>query len=458
MWIAVAWMALNLTLLTFVAARLRLHHAGIFSVGAISLGSVLLPHYILYPLYLVATDERFLPDDHFMTALAIVTAMLTALLLGTLSTHRTTLPRFLRMSEHRGGAPVVFVLLSLTLVALLGVAFIGTGSYNPLQSLLMARSAPARLAYLRLNLAYPQLLLFGAANFLLALAIVRIYRRGGPRAFLTALAVTLTCCFVLLSYGSRAVLFGPLLIFFFLTHHLHRRIRMTLLVPLVIAAVPVFVLVRLVGGGHPLSELIEEGWATDREFITKEFVARFNGFEGLVDLAGWSENEPLGAGRTLGQMAVRWVPRRIMPDKPQSADVYLSEQIYGRPEFGGGIMIYGGAGEMYYNFRLLGVLLWFFILGRLLYRVHFGTATLLAHQRLVGVALIVSNPVLLRGLVNLGVNTIAMQQLLMTLAAQAFILLILTLSGARKRPAELRIDEIDRDRVASLLPVGEVGA
>jgi len=75
-----------------------------------------------------------------------------------------------------------------------------------------------------------------------------------------------------------------------------------------------------------------------------------------------------------------------------------------------------------YNFWLPGLIIWFILLGALLYRFHFGFQKLVTERKYLAIALILSNFAFLRSLPNLGVNTIASQNMLMTIGSQVFVI------------------------------------
>jgi hypothetical protein len=74
---------------------------------------------------------------------------------------------------------------------------------------------------------------------------------------------------------------------------------------------------------------------------------------------------------------------------------------------------------MFYNFGFIGVFLWFILLGKLTYRLHFGLFQILKDRRTLAIAMMITNFGLLRGVTNFGVNTNASQQILVALGSQA---------------------------------------
>ena len=182
--------------------------------------------------------------------------------------------------------------------------------------------------------------------------------------------------------------------------------------------------------GHSAEELSASGTLTDVSLILEEFIARFSGFINFVDFVDWFDNKHCVFGLTIVQFFVRPIPRYLMPDKPPSTDIFLTYEIYGKPQFGGSVALFGGLGEMYYNFYFPGIFLWFILVGILLSRVHFGMLKLLKEHRFTAAALVIGNYGLLRGIANLGVNGSGTQQLVMNLAAQSVIYLILVVSAS----------------------------
>ncbi len=401
------------------------------------MATALIPHYVVYPAYLLLSHDPRVDGSTFIPALQVVAVMVGGLLLGTVVSSSAPMPRLFSRERNLVGSPILLAgFVGAGLLGLLAVFAFATGTYNPLKAIAYARSPTYREAYLQYNLSYPELFLYGFVLAALALLIVRIYERQRKRDYLWALASTGVTCTVLLEFGSRAAFFLPVLIFLGLTNAMKLRIRWSTLLLLGIAAVPVFVFIRLVSVGYSLGELSSRGLFTNRSFIVQQFIGRFNGFAGLQDFLAWFSHQAYLAGDTIVQMIVRWVPRPLLPSKPPSVDVALSRAVYGQGPYGGSITLFGGVGEMYWNFGIVGVFLWFTLIGRVLYCLHFGTLELVRRRNWIGYAIVMSNAALLRGVVNMGVNTIGMQQFLMWLAAEVALLGLLRLVGGITTAAE----------------------
>jgi hypothetical protein len=440
----IVW-GINLILMIALCASLKLHRTGIFTFGFFNVVGGLVPVFIAFPLYAMLSEEPVASRENFVTVLVMVTLMLLGLLVGVLCDNRKTVPLYERAREAPLPSFYIFGWLALALGALLGLFSIFRGTSNPLELLQGARSADFRITYGEHELAYPLLFLQGCIITLQMLLVFSFYRNARSfSSFLKGLTVTLLTGFVMMSYGSRSSFFMPIVLFVFATHHLYRRVPTSLILGLFAAAVPVFVFLRIMSAGHSAEELSASGALTDVSLILEEFIARFSGFVNFVDFVDWFENKHCVLGLTFVEFFVRPIPRSLMPDKPPSLDIFLSYEIYGKPEFGGGVAIFGGLGEMYYNFYFPGILLWFILVGILLSRIHFGTLKLIKEHRFTAAALVIGNYSLLRGIANLGVNTSGTQQLVMNLAAQLVIYILLVVSfslirGNRGKRPELAV-------------------
>jgi oligosaccharide repeat unit polymerase len=343
-----------------------------------------------------------------------------------LSTKHTDIPLVKRLGSIPTPKSLSLVLLGGAFVALLGLMYYFRKTINPLELMETSRAAEARDDYMEFNLSYPLTFLRAAVFFLQTLAIVEIYKLSKKRrALFESLVVTFVCAFIMLSFGSRSLLFLPFIIFLYLTHHLYRKIPIWVLLGVALVSVPIFALLRLVsGGGVTMESVMGGGLHTDSSFILDEFIRRFNNFTNIVDFLEWFDKRSRGFDFSIAQIFIRPIPRTIIPDKPASLDVYLSTAIYGEREHGGGIHIFGGLVEMYYNFWFPGIIVWFFLLGRVVYRLHFGTKNMLETGDMLGAVIIISNFALIRSMLNMGINTIATQNLLMTIAAQLALLFV----------------------------------
>jgi hypothetical protein len=414
---------LNLILLVLLSVRLRLHKMGIFSIGFITLYTAVAPHYVFMPLYMLATGDPQVSNPSFASALALVSLQLAGLLAGAIVTTRRRVPVLWRVPEVN--APIGFLvgIFASAAVAYLGLRGALLGTLNPLTMLDVARAPEFRTYYMEFELGYPTLILEGVLYFALAMFVIRVYRaRSTVGAFALAFAFTALTALVLLATGSRSAFFTPLLIFLTLTNHFYRRISLWLILALGVVAIPVFVILRIASGGATLALTLSSELVRDPQFILQEFLARFRNFDAIVDFLTWFRGQEFALGRTILEFPLRPIPRSLLPNKPSSLDVFLSYSIYGRPEFGGGVSIFGGAVEMYYNYWVPGVLIWSFLLGSLIYRAHFGLFELMRSERLVALAMVIANPIILRGLATIGISTSATQQLLMFVAAQALVL------------------------------------
>jgi oligosaccharide repeat unit polymerase len=436
----IVW-GINLILIIVLCASLKLHQTGIFTFGFFNVVGGLVPLFIAFPLYAMLSENPVAFRENFITVLVMVMLMLLGLLTGVLCDRRRTVPLYERARELNLPSIYIFMLLAVALGALLGLLLIFRGSFNPFELLQGARSADSRIVQGEHELSYPLLFLQASIISLQMLLVFNLYRNARSfSSFLKGLTVTLLSGFVLMSLGSRTSFFMPIVLFIFATHHLYRRIPASVIVGLFVAAMPVFVFLRIVSGGHSAEELSASGTLTDVSVILEEFIARFSGFINFVDLVDWFDNKSCVLGLTFVQFLVRPIPRYLMPDKPSSIDVFFSYELYGKPQFGGSVALFGGLGEMYYNFYFPGIFLWFILVGILLSRLHFGTIKLIEERRFTAAALVIGNYGLLRGISNLGVNTSGSQQLVMNLVAQAAIYFLLVVSmylirgNRRERP------------------------
>lgn len=429
--------AVNLVLMIALCARLKLHRTGIFTFGFFNVVGALCPVFIIYPLYAMLSDHPVASRDNFITVLVMVTLMLLGLLIGVLSDTRKTVPLYERVRETPVPSLYLFGWLLLALGALLVMFWSFRGSLNPFELLQSARSNDFRIVYGEFELGYPLTFLQGCIFTLQMLLVFSFYRNSRSfSGFSKGLIVTLLTGFVTMSFGSRTSFFMPIVLFVFATHHLYRRVPTSLILALFAVGVPVFVFLRILSAGHSPEELSSSGALTDLSGILEEFIARFSGFVNFVDFVDWFDNKSCVLGLTFVEFFLRPIPRSLMPGKPPSLDIFLTYEIYGKPQFGGSVAIFGGLGEMCYNFYFPGILLWFFLVGILLSRVHFGSLKLIKDHRFTAAALVLGNYALLRGIANLGVNTSGTQQIVMNLGAQAFIyvLLVVAAGWSRKTP------------------------
>lgn len=453
---------LNIILLVLLSVRLQLHKVGIFSVGFITLYTAVAPHYVFTPLYILATGDPRLTNPSFANALVLVSLQLAGLLAGALVTTRRRVPVLWRVPEVKIPIGFLVFIFASVVVAFLAMRGFLLGTLNPLAMLDVARTPEFRTYYVELELGYPSLILEGALYFTLALLVIRIYRASPTVAGLgMAVGFTVLTAFVLLATGSRSAFFTPMLIFLVLTNHFYRRIPIWLILVLIVVAIPVFVIVRIASGGATLEMTLSSQMIRDPQFILQEFLDRFRNLDAIVDFLTWFRGQDFALGRTILEFPLRPIPRSILANKPSSLDVFLSYAIYGRPEYGGGVSIFGGVVEMYYNYWVPGVLIWFFMIGSLLYRVHFGFFEFKNAGKLVALAMVVGNPIILRGLATMGVSTSATQQLLMFAAAQGMVLLALAAlsriyektrsAPSRRRPYNWRTKPLPTERT-SLAP------
>lgn len=424
---SVEWVAWSAAAAIFVCLLFRfcLRKESLFSVGGIALLTAILPHYVLYPLFMLIMDDPRVSTPQFAQGLSLVIFMLGGLYLGTLAGRGRTIPLLDGLYDVRIPRHVLWGLYFVTVSCILGIFFAILGTANPLDILHLARTPEFRVGYMRYHLGYPFLFLTGALYFGQALLIADTYRRRGRGALGVALSISVLTAFLNLSFGSRSAFFVPLLIFLFITHHQYRRIPSSLVVLLGALFVPVFVLIRLLSVGATTDLLKERGLLTDAGFYFDEFVARFNLFVGLMDFLEWFDGRAHVMGASFLNLVLRPIPRWLLPDKPASFDVWLSYEIYGRPEYGGGVMLFGGVVELFYNFSYVGLVLWFVFVGVILYRLHYHTGRFLRRGRYLPACMVISNVALLRGLVNVGITTSSLQQILVAAASQFVVLGIL---------------------------------
>jgi oligosaccharide repeat unit polymerase len=408
---------INLGLVLAIAARLKIHKTGIFTIGFFGIGTSIFPYYVYTPLYSVLAGSNSASRACFDDALLVVMTMLAGLLVGMWSTREKTAPLYSRIPELDISLRVHFILLGIGITSVLAVFFFLANTVNPFEIIPRARSLEFRVKYEEFDLGYPLLMSLGTALFFHGWLIVKLFATSRSfRSLLLSVVATGITMFATACYGSRAALFSPLVILLFVSHHLYRPIPMTFVAVLFVISIPVFVFSRLVASGFDLNN-IPRGMGLS--FVFDEFISRLQLFDGFLDFMDWFKTKPFAYGETLLDVFVRPIPRQFLPNKPQSFDVFLSHQIYGRAYYGGGIQIFGGIAEMFYNFGYAGVFVWFILLGKLTYRLHFGLAYLVNDRRTLAIAMIITNYGLLRGVTNFGVNTIASQQILVALGSQA---------------------------------------
>lgn len=421
-------LVVNGGLIAALAGRLELRRYGLLSIGGLNLATVLLPHYFIAPLLNLMSGSEANSAQVYRAEL-IVALHLAGLCTGAMIARRRGFAFF----RNRGGLDQYLGPIprrgafALGILGLFGVLYVALGTIDPFSSVGVSRTSQFRSAYLAYNLSYPILFFTGVTFFAQTLVMVAAYRRTGRRrAALTALGATLVATIVLLAFGSRNLLFMPLVLYLFVTHHYFRRVRTVFLLVAFVALVPIFVFFRLVASGNTLDTLSSKGLLGNNEFIASQFLARFHGFDDVVDYADWSQrtHQDLAAGTSYTDMAIRWVPRPIIPDKPPSLDVYLSNEIYGRKESGGSIHLFGGMVESHYNFGFSGVVLWGAALGYVLMRLHFSLVESIATRSDISVCLLLGNTPLLRGLVNAGIDTVFFQQFIMVTFAQVVLVSI----------------------------------
>ncbi len=424
MWTEWILMGLNMCLLIMISVRLQLHKTGIFSIGFFNLYTAIFPHYILFPFYLLVVGDSMIQSAKFIPGLMLISLMLASLFTGTLLTTKKSVPFQEKIVERNFGLPRLLLLFLISLSLLLGVNYTLYAMVNPFALLEKARTIEIREIYMQHNLAaYFYLFITGVIFFLFALIISNIYKKGRNfRSFLMSLFVAAFTAVMMLSFGSRNQFFMPLIIFLFLTDHYYKKLNRLLIVGSFLLFIPIFVFIRWLGSGYDPAFLFYQ-YAADLEFIISEFIRRFHSFKGLVDFLEWFGDKDFGFGITVLQFVVRPIPRFLWPSKPSSFDVFLSREIYGSEI--GGITIFGGVVEFYYNYWILGVAVWFFFLGTLLYKFHFGNANFLRNKKYVAAAMMVSNYAILRGLGTLGLSTSNTQQLLMNIASQLVVLVII---------------------------------
>lgn len=434
---------INFILVFLIAKRLEIFRYGIFTYGFFNIFTAMFPVHVLYPLIAIITSDPIIEKKNFTNALVLVLIMLMGLLIGVIVGGRKSPIIYDRIREVRFSPRIILALFLLTLFSILVMlGSVRGGSLNPFELLQQARTPEFRALYSEYELGYPMLFLQSAAYVFQVLLMIIFYRDNpGVSALVKSLIVSALISITLIAYGSRNAFFLPIVFFLFVTHHWFRKIPSQLIVFLFLVAIPVFVILRIYSAGNEVQLLARGDIASDLVFILDEFIARFKGFVNIVDFFDWFEGRPFVAGLTLVQLLLRPIPRTLLADKPSSLDVFLSYEIYGRPEFGGNVAIFGGIVEMYYNFWYVGVFIWFIILGILLYRMHFGLINLIQQRKHIAAAFLLSNYVLLRGLVNLGVNTSSMQQIIMSVFVQVVIFFVLFIAtGLTERNVQVKVN------------------
>ncbi|MEM6724665.1 MAG: hypothetical protein AAF598_11540, partial [Bacteroidota bacterium] len=294
------------------------------------------------------------------------------------------------------------------------------GTYNPFILLSFGRTSAFDEFYLAYNLSYP--LNFAKAGLLFTQAILTIYyfrRYPNWKGLIYAIGVCILSLIALMVSGSRQALLSAPIIAGFLTHFYFRKIPNWLIfaaLPGVLFIIPLY---KSLAHGKTISYLISSGQVTNVEGIAGDLTHRFGNFQVMVRFMDWVNFTDVSLGWRVASIVVRPIPRALIPWKPPSNDIFFTRMIYGQDS---AIQIHGAWGEMMYNFWLPGVIFWFIILGVLLKRFHFGFIDLMAKKQHIAIAMLIANFGFLRALPNLGVNTIASQDLIFTVATQVFII------------------------------------
>lgn len=430
---------LNVIIVILICFRLEIFRTGIFTVGFINVFTALIPHFILFPIYAIFVGHRVAQSPKLYHSLALIFVQLTGLLVGTiLATNRKPIigKRLKEYEPYIANAGKYAVLTIILFIGVfIGIRWLLLGIANPFKLLQYARTDEFRQYWATLELGYISFFLAGGLYLLQGLLVLLIYKkRKDVTGLLLALTVTIIVGTILMSTGSRSDFFLPILIFLYLTNFYYRKVPTTLVIGLVIIFVPVFVFLRILGSGNSLDSLILSGAATDSDLILNEFVERFSNVESITEFLEWSDTQGnrFVFGKTIAQFPLRPIPRTILPNKPASLDVFLSREVFGPAQYGG-IHLFGGIIEMYYNFWYIGVFVWFVIIGAFLYRLHFATLTASNNQLIIPVLLVICNPSSLRGITNIGITTSGTQQLLITLATQLLVIMGLALLSMPKQ-------------------------
>ncbi|MCR9503697.1 O-antigen polymerase [Vibrio alginolyticus] len=94
------------------------------------------------------------------------------------------------------------------------------------------------------------------------------------------------------------------------------------------------------------------------------FLARSDLFDGLVLLVEHVEKKGFyELGITIYAIFFRFIPRDFLPDRLGSSDTYITQEIYNTNSW---VFNYGGIGEFYFNFGLIGVAFIGFLSGSLI--------------------------------------------------------------------------------------------
>jgi hypothetical protein len=82
------WLGVGAILGLAICFRLHLLRSGPFSVGFLNIWTVLIPHFLIYPAYLLATSDPRIRESTFVPTLQTVAVMLGGLLLGMILSSR----------------------------------------------------------------------------------------------------------------------------------------------------------------------------------------------------------------------------------------------------------------------------------------------------------------------------------------------------------------------------------
>jgi len=416
--------------------RMKIFRTGIFTVGFFTLFTAFLPHNIMTPLIALSqgteiydTLRKFdigIMNHSFLLAQLVVSCLLIGYLIGSYSTTKQKFPILHRWNEN-GILKYPFIILLVFLIywfaniAIRGFIF---DSFNPLDLIQYARGdASFAQAYEKYNLSYP--IYIAQYGFLIsfALLIIAIFQNVKNFRFLIALVVLVFSMFSLLVSGSKEAFISPLIIFGLLTHYFYRKIPTWLLivgVPLIVIIMPLYA--SYATGALSLDNIGELDVLELLPWIGYMSTQRFGNFQTIVLFMDWFDFSKIAYGSTLFWFFLRPIPRPLLPWKPQAFDIKYTIELTGEAK---GWLLFDSWGEMMLNFWYPGVIIWNIFLGVILYRCHFGFLKMVKEKNNVMVALVISNFVLLRGTIGLGIATSGTQKLIIAVAAQVLVIFII---------------------------------
>ncbi|MEY1239604.1 O-antigen polymerase [Providencia manganoxydans] len=117
-------------------------------------------------------------------------------------------------------------------------------------------------------------------------------------------------------------------------------------------AVPVLILVSLI----PIMNIYRDAGHLDVDgnYLLSILLNRSDLFNGIYDLVVHVyEKNDFELGLTIYSLFLRFIPRDIYPDRLGSSDAFMTKEIYNQDFW---IFNFGGIGEFYFNFGILGVL------------------------------------------------------------------------------------------------------